>query len=710
MKPFISPTLTVITLFISAILAFDQNPQIAHNFVPAGGNDTCSGEGGNWSAPGTWLDNSVPTGADNVTIGNGCAVTIDGAAVALGVTVQSGGVLQFDAAAARSLAAAQSVTIDAGGTLRSASSGTVTAHLLTVGTDLTNNGVLDLSTNGDTAGAELRFTGAANNSFTGSGATTDLRLLTVNKGMGAVTPASPTLDVELSNMSVRGASAAAAGFINTTLFNGIIKFSGTNTFSSVLFTSAVYSIPSTAGIRLDNPNFTVLGQNGSSTLSGLLRVTRGTYNIGTSTGNSMGFAAGSRITVEGGAINAAGRFGVSIATNAVTYDQSGGTITVQAIGNTSGVLAGFDLGTNTSSVVNISGGTIICQTANTAASTPRDYRHQAGAGLTSVSGGTLQLGNAASGAAKAFNITGVVPNLVIDNASAGHSAVFLSPVNFNNSTLDITIDPGATLSTGNILLFNGLTVTNNGTLAANLPGSRFVAFRPGGSAIYQGTGVSAGVMTNFEIRTDNFTFDPGVNNIVVRRIVLLVGNIINADKLTLGNNDAVVSEVQIGSAATPTAAGTFDAAPVFDLGTGGQTISYLRTGASRSTGPEINPGRTLVSLTYDDNDPAHTLTIAGGDLTVTGTLSLTNGVILTGPNTLINNGTAARTNGYVDGSMGRTYGLIGLHTFHVGQNGYSPVAVNVTSGTFPATMTVRAFDSTLVGFSPARSISRNWHL
>ena len=48
----------------------------------------------------------------------------------------------------------------------------------------------------------------------------------------------------------------------------------------------------------------------------------------------------------------------------------------------------------------------------------------------------------------------------------------------------------------------------------------------------------------------------------------------------------------------------------------GEHISYLRTTASRSTGLEVNPGRALVNLTYDDNDLTHTLTIADGDLAV----------------------------------------------------------------------------------------------
>jgi hypothetical protein len=64
-----------------------------------------TGAGGLWSAPGTWSPPGPPTALDNVTIADGTTVTIDVAAVALNVTVGQGtsGILEFEAAAARTL-------------------------------------------------------------------------------------------------------------------------------------------------------------------------------------------------------------------------------------------------------------------------------------------------------------------------------------------------------------------------------------------------------------------------------------------------------------------------------------------------------------------------------------------------------------------------------------------------------------------------------
>jgi len=146
--------------------------------------------GGNWSSAATWSAGcnggagGVPISTDNVTIKNGDTVTIDTAAVCNSLTVGEGtsGILIFDSTTAWTLTVGTNVTIASGGTFQSATTGTVTTHALSLGGDLTNNGTLDFSTNTNTAAAGITFTGAANNTFGGSGSTTDILSLTINKG------------------------------------------------------------------------------------------------------------------------------------------------------------------------------------------------------------------------------------------------------------------------------------------------------------------------------------------------------------------------------------------------------------------------------------------------------------------------------------------------------------------------------------------------
>ena len=685
------------------------------------GNIMSTLAGGNWSSTSTWVGGVVPGASDQATIVDGAVVTIDVDASAYNVTVGTSGalakegnegvgsqaILQFETLTGRTLTVGNDVLVRGSGVFRSGTSGTVTTHAVSISGDLTNNGILDFSTSGDTAGAGITFAGANNGVFGGTGATTDIRTITVNKG----TSRTSVIEVMPTTFTVQGVTAdnAASGYL--TITNGTFKLSGSFTANLRTFATAAYTIPATGGFWLNNPNYTVTGQNGSPTNNGLLRMSQGMFNVGNSSGNSMGGGAGAEFDIDGGTLNTAGRLQT---TSAVTYDQSGGTVNVCTVGQTA-TTACFGL-TSTTTVFNMSGGTInlVQINSNATATTRRDYQM---AGIATVTGGVLNVGTGATTGNAGdfeFRITGTAPTTVIDNTSNAKSLGLAGTTTFMGN---ITIPTGSTLNlhngtTAQTLQFRGSTITNNGTINGGVAVASRLNFlgvdgAGGGPQSYGGSGVWGTMATptsGFGILGQTTINAP----IITGRVNLFGGQMINSNMITLGVGGASATVVQTSQAGSLINGGTFDVAPVFNTGTGGHTALYAQQPSVRVTDNELPPSRTIAALTVLTTNG---LNIAGGNLTVTGTMTLTDGIVGTGSNTLTHNGTAARTNGYVNGTLNRSFTATGTYTYHVGVGGYSPMLANVTTlTTNPSTLSVKPTDDFLPGLAQATAVSRYWTL
>jgi hypothetical protein len=690
-----------------------------------------SNQSGSWNATSTWSPAQIPTASDDVTIKDGNTVRITlGNATCLSLTVGQGvsGVALFDSSTARTLTVATNLTIAAGGTLQSANSGTVTTHAISIGGNLTNNGTLDLSTAANAAGAGLTFTGAANATFSGTGATTDIRTLTLNKG----TSSANTLDLSPSAFTLQGTTTDGTPSAWLTLTNGTLKISGTFAGTHRTFTSATYTIPLTGGFWLNNPNYTVAAQAGAPTLNGLLRVTQGTMNVGTTAAHVMVLGVGAVVTIEGGTTNLTGRLQT---TNAISYTQSGGTLNAATVTYSNASTGAFDL-SSTSNNFTMSGGTIVLPQVNTVNNSKVDYR--VAASTSSITGGTLQIGSGASAAASNFQIAGLMPALVVDNTTNVKTATIFaaSPA---SQALDVTIQNGSTLNqnafpltaanvtigTGSTLNLNGTTLTtggtsftNNGTLTGTTAGSQLIFLNAAAAQSYSGTGTVSSPLQTITFDTPSgVTLGSGISSIPTLNVNLSRGTVTNSNKLTLGTGAALAVQTVTGKSGLVTAGGSYDVAPTFNLGTGAYTVSYQPEGGVRTTGAEIPATRAVQNLTINN---ANGVTLAGGDLTVNGTLTLTAGNVTTGANTLALSatGTVSRTSGFIVGNLKKNVatGANVARTFEIGTgNDFAPVNLTFASvtGAGDLTATTVAGDHPSIassGLNASHSVNRYWTL
>lgn len=219
---------------------------------------------------------------------------------------------------------------------------------LTINGDIENNGTFDLNISPNAV--NVTFEGSANSNITGTGTTTDFNEITVNKS---------AKDLEVIVNS--SAFTATSGFL--TLTRGTFHIAGNVSYpANTVFKSSGgnYNIPSEAAFWLDNPNFTVSGQNATANLSGRLRISSGIFNVGTSTNqNHLLYDSGSEFIFESGTVNINARFSRGADDNAtIDYQQSGGQLNIGVGVSSSATNRGmFDIGSSSSTFI-WAGGTI----------------------------------------------------------------------------------------------------------------------------------------------------------------------------------------------------------------------------------------------------------------------------------------------------------------------------------------------------------------
>ncbi|MCX6316539.1 MAG: T9SS type A sorting domain-containing protein [Bacteroidetes bacterium] len=444
----------------------------------------------NWGDANNWNPNGLPAATDPVTIGNGFTVILNTNATVASLTVgggTSGTLTMGNNNTNRTLTVTGNVSVSNGATFNSAGNG---GNNLNIGGNLTNSGTFDM--NVGAADCDVTFNGSANQTISGTGATTDFNLITINN-TGAAND--NIVEVLPSNFT------AAAGFL--TLTRGIIKMSGSYTFTNTFIpaSASLVTINADEGIWLNNSNVTVSGQNCDISLSGLLRITSGTFNAGTGADWWFNYNSGAVVTIEGGALNVASGFFGTLSTSTVTYTQSNGTVTVNTSGNTGafGAVPSFGIEA-TASVFTMSGGSIVIQLLNDVFT---DYINLST--TATVTGGTVQVGNASSpvpASAYWVNSTPPIYNLLVNTTNTPTCELQVNTTVIN----DVTIGGGLDAAANNVSLTIGHDLINNGTFSQ---GTGVVTFN--GAALQQIAGSNSTTFTNLTINNTAGNTTTGVS-------------------------------------------------------------------------------------------------------------------------------------------------------------------------------------------------------
>lgn len=599
------------------------------------------------------------------------------------------------------------------------------SHALQLGGNLVNNGTLDFR-NANT-NCNITFSGANNATLSGTGATTEFNFLTVDKGSDT----SRVLQVTASNFSLPNTTSGTNAL---TLVNGTFRFSGTSTSTIQLVTRTPvgvdFVIPSSARLWMDNPNAQFVITSASEkklTLNGVLQVSEGQVNIGTSNPppdaqSRISYeSTTAAIVVSGGELNVGENIIPSTGAT-LRYIQSGGVVrvsryrsftTTTAPAQDLGLQTGDFVMSNSGGTFNMSNGALEVVRRNVGANQFGIGIHIGAGQTSSVTGGEVRVITSETNNNRPVAISSSVPfyNLVIGNGTytgtVGNADAGTQP------TLQVINDLTVNTGTGGaytLYLAGGTTGQNNTSLTVG--GNINIT---GGSLLF-GTGAAATTLTlnGDGAGTTQLISNTGfASSITLRSLTISAG----ADTIRLGTTSG--ADLTIGNNLT-LSSGTFDAT------TNSRRVTF-------STATNINQnlaipvtGITFYDLRINKTTGNNQVIVAGGNITVTNTLDLQDGVLNLGANGLsVTNPTSGAITGGIFGvnrriSLSGTVSDLGVtrtypnttttgFVFPIGTAGlYTPATVNVTTADGTGTVTVKPISTRFPSAPAPSSLEYYW--
>ena len=409
---------------------------------------------GLWNTATTWSPTGVPTGADNVTIANGHTVTINTDAVCNNLTIGQGasGVLTIgNNNTVRTISINGNVIVNTGATF-SVSPVSNTTHAISFPGNITNNGKINFVTDANSL-CNSTFTKNGNQTISGSGTLTAFNLVNLNMGSSI----NNILDIQTPTFT------APNDFL--TLNFGTFKLSTTGASSLTPYTVAA-TIPQKGAIWLNSAASTI---NALATLTmyGNVTLSNGIFNVGNVADEDL-LSNGGYLTCTGGTLNIAGKYYAIGINNLSKFTISGGSVIVPSIGSTNTTIAPFQIA-GAGSQFNMSAGSLIIPREGGTGAQNLGFVNIGTSGGT-VTGGTLQIGNAGTPAAQIMQINSTFPvgNLLVNSGNANatlltNSLSVIQHVTINSGTL--TANNLAMSLAGNWQNNGGLFVPGTGTVS-----------------------------------------------------------------------------------------------------------------------------------------------------------------------------------------------------------------------------------------------------
>jgi len=205
------------------------------------------------------------------------------------------------------------------------------------------------------------------------------------------------------------------------------------------------------------------------TFQGDLTCSSGTVNIGDNA-DEMLLSNGAILTISGGTVNVSGRLDrpsyVAITNVVIT----GGTLNLNTVGSTSTTNAPFMMDV-TGSSFRMTGGTIVIKNEGGTGAQDLGYINT-GATTYTVTGGTLQIGNASTSAGQTMRINTNIPigNLTVETTNGPTASLNTNALTVLNQ---VNIKSGSTLITNNLNMTVGGNWINDGTYT---PGTNTTTF------------------------------------------------------------------------------------------------------------------------------------------------------------------------------------------------------------------------------------------